>query len=185
MTRLFIGKVNKNVSKVEIEEELALIAQVSNIVVVKDKTKSSNYIFFEVTALQEAQKFLSKPVVFRGKEHYIQVSHKSQVEDSNLNTHRAFISNIPVLMSDEDLKHFFEQRFGKVEACFSVKNENGLSLGYGFVDFKDRSKYQEVIQMKKLDYKGKWMIIKGFKQKALPKSNITTPCFQSSPETFN
>jgi RNA recognition motif-containing protein len=165
MTRLFIGKVSKKITKALLESKLRAIGDYANLVIINKPHKSFMYVFFEVEYEDIASKFLLKPILMKGKEHYVQVSHKSQAQDSSLNFHKVFLSNIPVKLTDSELRNFFNTNFGEVISAFSIKNDRGHSKGYGFLDFKHQKDAEEVISAKKILFKGKIIIAKKFQQK--------------------
>jgi polyadenylate-binding protein len=166
MTRLFIGNVSKRISRSRIEQELNALGRFVNLVVIKKNPKSFQLIFFDVENDSSAQKFLAQPLKIDGREHYIQVSHKSQAQESTLNVHRVFLSNIPLKMSDNELRSFFTRKFGEVVSAFSIKSNSGKSKGYGFIDFKSKQVANQVVKVKKIAIQGKLMIAKEFKQRS-------------------
>lgn len=108
------------------------------------------FVFFDVENNNIAQKFLAGPITMLGKEHYVQVSHKSQAQESTLNMHRVFLSNIPMNLTDKELRDFFTEHFGKVGSAFSIKNDKGNSRGYGFIDFMSKEVAEKVVETKKI-----------------------------------
>ena len=64
MFRLFIGKLNKRITKEVLESELEKVSPFQNLVLVKKH--QHQLVFFEVETESEAQGFLSKPLVIQG-----------------------------------------------------------------------------------------------------------------------
>lgn len=101
--------------------------------------KGSGYI---VLAKEQAyQKILEENITILGrkifKEPFLR-GRKLKKKKKDFSSKRIFITDIPVDMSDKELKEIFT-RFGKVEQAYRITCCNGSKQPYGFVLYKDSS----------------------------------------------
>lgn len=67
----------------------------------------------------------------------------------DLNSRRIFIRNIPIRLKDPQIFKIFE-RFGQVERAYAIRDEEGNSLGYGYVNFASKFQADKILQLQKL-----------------------------------
>lgn len=179
MTSLFIGDIDPKTTKLDIEETLNQHGNFKKLIIKYNKRKSNKMCFFKVYNTGTIKSLIIRPVVINGVEHYCQISQRPQdegpqdLQEFPFQRRCVFINNIPRNLADRCLMDFFAD-FGPTESAFSIK-KRGRGVGYGFVYFKFEQTANALIKKKKINYKGKFMIAKGYLQKNKPDNQNRYP----------
>lgn len=172
---LFIGDIHPNMKKKTVQEALSQYGCIKKLQLKFNKQKRSKMCFFSVEGYSVIKAFLIRPVFLRGVEHYCQISqkfdHEEKPKEFDFQKRCVFINNIPKLVDDGLLANFFSQ-YGNVESAFSIKKYK-KNVGYGFVYFKEIEATNEVLNIKKISFKGKTMVAKRPKFKDKDKKKLS------------
>lgn len=170
MTSLFIGDIDPKTTKLDIEATINQHGNFKKLIIKYNKKKSNKMCFFKVYDLETIESLIIRPILIKGVEHYCQISQRPQDErpaqeqtEYEFQRRCVFINNIPRNLTDNQLMEFFSN-FGPTESAFSIKKQ-GRGVGYGFVYFESEHTANIVSKMKKINYKGKFMIAKSYLQK--------------------
>lgn len=181
MACLFIGDINPEIKILDFEKKfLELGIGVEKITLKFNKRKKSKMCFFTLNNFNSIKFLITNPLILKNTEYYCQISQSKKEEEEKKNYKVnylkykifqfqktcVFVNNIPKEMDDITLGNFFSE-FGRVQSAFSIK-KNSISKGYGFVYLYDQRSADLLIKMKKIPFNGKFMIVKGFKQKFKP-----------------
>jgi RNA recognition motif-containing protein len=169
MTTLFVGDLHHKASKIHISQVFSQIGLFNNLIVTRHAKRRTKIAFFDV-GINELEKFLGKPIVIKGVEHYAQLS-QNQPNISlgvlEIQKRRLFVEKLPKGQTDSDLEAFFKKLFGegKIYSFFSVKNRFNKRKGYGFLHVSDKHVALEILKIRKVKCNGKTIVLKPFKQK--------------------
>lgn len=67
----------------------------------------------------------------------------------DLNQRRIFIRNLPVYISDLDLRSLF-QVYGSVNKAYAIRDEFGESKGFGYVCFEEKSQASYIVSLRRI-----------------------------------
>lgn len=105
--------------------------------------QSKGYGFVQFEHEDAAQKAINQlnGMLINGKQVYVGFFIRRQERESANGTPKFFnvyVKNLPEKFTDDDLKNEFGA-FGEITSAVVMKDENGNSRGFGFVNFKDSS----------------------------------------------
>ncbi len=111
-----------------------------------DESNKENVVY-KKEILQE-----KKPKVVKKKK--IELKPQEEIEeiddedDGNEEKHTIFVNNIPPNLSDDELYQFILQQHKKIniKECRVVKDKNGRSRGFAFIDLKDITNAEKCVK---------------------------------------
>ena len=112
--------------------------------------KNRGFAFFCVASDAIAHQIVQKDWVIRGRTLQVQYKNQKKTGDSGVKEDtnekkRLFVSKINKDISDEDFKESFSV-FDEVRAAYIIRDLDGYSKGYGFVDFFSEDARDAIVQ---------------------------------------
>jgi hypothetical protein len=153
MQRIFIGGIPDKIKQEDIKSQLTKVLPIFNLHMKQKFGKKVGYAFFEVSSYNEARKLIEKPLKIKGVELYCQLSHKTLRANGNSMNNRVYLKDLPIHLPDQDLKYFLSE-IVQVRSAYSIKDEKGISKGYGFADLKDEREVERLSQLGHLVIQG-------------------------------
>lgn len=168
--RIYIGSINphltsKNLIKYFSKKNLKLRLQI------KKGKRQKNYMiaiaenkatFNQLTSIEKNHEIgeykFTTDVYLKGKQKLLR--------DQEISKKRIYVGNLPQMITDQELKKYFEI-FGKVKMAYISKKKKNDSKLFGFVTFQKERVAQILIEARKLFMNGRKLIIKGFRAKGL------------------
>lgn len=177
--KLFIGGINSETTQDELKDYFSQFGSVIQVLVVLDKDtfKSRRFGFVIMKDESSIEKILSlQPHFIQNKQIELKYAHPTNAIEkydyrngrSACRYNKLFIGGIGNELKERDLVEYFA-RFGEISEC-TVKRNNGVSRGFGFVIFKNEHSINELLGEKvnmKISLKGLILEIK----RAVPKES--------------
>lgn len=126
--------------------------------------KHNGYAFFSVPTREIAERLIKEDHLLHGRLIHCDLKHNN-VEDQKKNQRRRlFIGGLPRNIKDEELTNIFK-KYGKVRAAYSIKDLQGRSKNFGYVDFCDEETALNVLDLKSIRVKDKMVEVKPYVKK--------------------
>lgn len=127
--------------------------------------KHNGYAFFSVKDVETAEKMVKSNHSLHGRKIHCDLRHTDPKHQMMNQKKRLFVGGIPKFATDDQLTAFFS-KWGEVRAAYSIKNLEGKSKSYGFVDFFNHETAEEVLKAAPLEFKGRRIDVRPYKKKS-------------------
>lgn len=161
---LFIHGLHPDATIEDIRLTFSPICKILNISFKKHPItgKHKGYAFLKVPNRGVADEILSSGHVLKGRTVYCQLKQKN-VDMNAKRKKRLFVGGIPVSVKDKDLKKIFE-KFGTVMSAYTIRDYNGKSKYFGYVDFKTEEGAKKTLESLPIFAKGRRLDVKRFER---------------------
>lgn len=142
------------------------ICDISNIKFKRNKRtgKHHGYAFFDVDSMEIAKELMRKGHVMFGREIHCDLKTDDRAELKKGNLKRIFVGGLSNDTVNRDLEEAFAH-IGEVRAAYIIKNLQGQSRGFGYVDFFNIEDATKAGKSKKIKVKEKLVDIRPFARK--------------------
>jgi len=141
---LFIGGLNPLTSKIELQIGLREVANFTSLILIYDRATGMNKGYAFVTPLtnEDAQRLTTTTIRIGGRDLLCQYRQGTRSFNSQ---RRVFVGGLPkIQLTNDEIRNAFEV-FGQVRSAYPITCNNGISKGYGFVDFFDSESVYKAI----------------------------------------
>jgi len=137
--KMFVGQIPRHLDETELRAMFEEFGTVFQINVLRDKVSGQSkgccfVTFFTRKAALEAQNQLHNVRTLAGMHHPIQMK---PADTENRNERKLFIGMVSKQCDEEDVRRVFA-RFGPIEECTVLRDQNNHSKGCAFVTFSSR-----------------------------------------------
>jgi len=137
--KMFVGQVPRSMDEEELKEFFSEFGSVHQLNILRDKSTGVSrgccfVTYYTRRDALEAQNRLHNIKVLPGMHHPIQMK---PADTENRNERKLFIGMVCKKMSEDDIRQMFE-KYGPVEECSILRDDNGVSRGCAFVTFSTR-----------------------------------------------
>lgn len=134
------------------------------------KVKNRGFAFFSVESNSIAERIIGRSYYLKGRIIHCDYKFKDKEKQNASKRKRVFVGGLPRSANDNFLRKFFSQ-FGEIRAAYSIKDKNGRSKCFGYVDFKEEETARELVKMGRVFFKmgesdrGRYIQIKEYKKR--------------------
>lgn len=165
-TKIFVHGLHPFTTSEDLHNTFSKHCQITDLVFKKNpKTgKHNGYAFFSVPSKEIAQKLIKEDHTLHNRMIHCDLKHNN-IEDQKRNQRRRlFIGGLPRNISDIELTNIFK-KFGNVRAAYSIKDLDGRSKNFGYVDFCDEKTAEKVLEIGSIRIKNKMVEVKPYVKK--------------------
>lgn len=169
---LFLHGIHPFATLQDIIDTFSPICQISNIKFKRNRMtgKHKGYAFFDVESMEVAQKLMDTGHMMLDREVHCDLKTNNRSELRKGNLRRIFVGGLGNSTTNKDLEKAFGS-IGKVRAAYIIKNLQGQSRGFGYVDFFSTDDAVKAANSKKIQVKGKFVDIRPFSKKNSERGN--------------
>lgn len=135
--KLFVGGIQPTCQEKDLK--VALKEFVGHIRSIDIKMKNSylnrGYAFIFVDNEATAEAMIKRKIRIGERVLQVQDTNKNSQEKEEYKLKRLYLKNIPPATCDKELSGFFE-KFGEIRSSYIIKDLNGYTKDYGFIDFQ-------------------------------------------------
>lgn len=170
-TKIFVHGLHPYTTAHDLISTFSKYCDISDLVFKKNpKTgKHNGYAFFSVPNRKTAQELIKNDHKLHNRLIHCDLKHNNLEEQRKNQRRRLFIGGLPRNISDIELTNIFK-KFGKVRAAYSIKDLQGKSKNFGYVDFCDEETASKVLGIGKFRVKDKLVEVKPYVKKK--KNNV-------------
>lgn len=165
---VFIGCISGRTRPQDIINKYSEFANIFDIKLrKKGENAGSGYGTFSTDSLELYQFLITMPQEILGRKVTCRPDLKGEDRRKHLdslNNRRIYIKGVNPQWTDEQIFQLFHVHFpGKVERAYAIRNVNGKSEGFGYVNFSE-------VKIAKAAIRRKWLMLEGFKVECRPYS---------------
>ncbi|CAN8257915.1 unnamed protein product [Cochlearia groenlandica] len=148
---IFIKNLDKSIDHKALHDTFSVFGNIVSCKVALDSSgESKGYGFVQYEAEESAQKATSQlnGMLLNDKQVYVGPFLRSQERDSTANLTKftnVYVKNLGETTTDDDLKKAFGE-FGKITSAVVMKDGDGKSKGFGFVNFDDAGDASKAVE---------------------------------------
>lgn len=171
LVSIFVHGLHPFTTKKDIEETFMPICQLRNLQFRKNKYtgKHKGYAFFDVDSMDIANKLINMSHTLHDRKIHCDFKNNDPEEKKLGERKRVFVGGLSKETTNDDLAKVFK-KFGTVRAAYTIKNLEGESKGFGYVDYFTVSAAKAAATEGKVIINGRKVDVRAFKRKEETKS---------------
>ena len=147
ITKIFVHGLHPDTTCEELLDTFSPFCEITELIFKRDPVtgKHNGYAFFTVPTPEDAVRLVEADHHLHGRFIHCDLKHTDPEEQLKNQRRRLFVGGLRKCITDEELKRAFE-RFGRVRAAYTIKDDNGKSKSFGYVDFADEESAKRALE---------------------------------------